>query len=82
MRIDRSLRSAIEALHEATGGAVVLITGRGIANVDRLFSDIRSADEPPGALPATEASTPPAVTLHRLPPSDTLTLRPGCNQSA
>lgn len=41
VRIDRSLRRFIELLYRTTGGAVALITGRGIADVDRLFPGIR-----------------------------------------
>jgi trehalose 6-phosphate phosphatase len=37
VRVDRRLRRTIEALHEFAGGAVALITGRPIAEVDRLF---------------------------------------------
>jgi len=43
VRIDRNLRSVIEGLHHATGGAVALITGRGIADVDRLFPGLELA---------------------------------------
>ncbi len=41
VRIDRSLRTVIEGLHRSTGGAVALITGRRIEDVDRLFPGIR-----------------------------------------
>ena len=37
VRVDRRLRRTIEALHDFAGGAVALITGRPIADVDRLF---------------------------------------------
>ena len=43
VRIDRSLRRVIEALHQSAAGAVALITGRPIADVDRLFPGIRLA---------------------------------------
>jgi trehalose 6-phosphate phosphatase len=41
--VDRRLRRIIEALHQSTGGAVALITGRPIADVDRLFPGFRFA---------------------------------------
>ena len=37
VRVDRGLRRALERLHASTGGAVALITGRSLADVDRLF---------------------------------------------
>jgi trehalose 6-phosphate phosphatase len=37
VRVDRRLRRTIEALHTFAGGAVALITGRPIADIDRLF---------------------------------------------
>lgn len=40
VRIDGSLRQVIEALYQSTGGAVALITGRRISDVDRLFPGI------------------------------------------
>lgn len=43
VRIDRSLRNVVEALHHSTGEAVALITGRSIADVARLFPGIRLA---------------------------------------
>jgi trehalose 6-phosphate phosphatase len=37
VRLDHDLRSLIEALHRSSGGAVALISGRSIADIDRLF---------------------------------------------
>lgn len=37
VRVDRRLRRVIEDLHAFAGGAVALVTGRPIADVDRLF---------------------------------------------
>lgn len=37
VRLDRDLRRLIEKLHRASGGAVALISGRPIADIDRLF---------------------------------------------
>ena len=41
IRIARSVHDMIERLYRATGGAVALITGRRIADIDRLFPQIR-----------------------------------------
>ena len=41
VRVDPGLRRSIEALYQSTGGAVALITGRGIVDADRLFPGIR-----------------------------------------
>jgi trehalose 6-phosphate phosphatase len=43
VRIDPSLRRMITERHRATGGAVALITGRSIADIDRLFPGVRLA---------------------------------------
>jgi trehalose 6-phosphate phosphatase len=43
VRIDPALRRVITALHTRTGGAVALITGRPIAEVDRFFPGIHLA---------------------------------------
>ena len=40
VRVDRALRRIIESLHQAAGGAVALISGRAIADLDRLFSHV------------------------------------------
>jgi trehalose 6-phosphate phosphatase len=37
VQLDRELRHLIERLHHSAGGAVALISGRTIANIDRLF---------------------------------------------
>lgn len=37
VRLDSDLRRLIEALHRASGGALALISGRSIADIDRLF---------------------------------------------
>ena len=37
VRLDHDLRRLIEALHHASGGAVALISGRPITDIDRLF---------------------------------------------
>jgi len=39
--VDESARAAIEALHRAADGAVALISGRAIADLDRLFAPLR-----------------------------------------
>jgi len=41
VRIDRSLRTLIAALHKASAGALALISGRPIADIDRLFEPTR-----------------------------------------
>ena len=41
VRIDPGLRRVIEALHAGTDGAVALITGRSLSDVDRLFPALR-----------------------------------------
>ncbi len=41
VHIDAALRTILRRLVEATGGAVALISGRPIADVDRLFSPLR-----------------------------------------
>lgn len=43
VRVDRRLRRVIEDLHDFAGGAVALITGRPIADVDRLFPGLTLA---------------------------------------
>lgn len=43
VEIDGGMRQMIASLHQASGGAVALITGRGIADVDRLFPGLRLA---------------------------------------
>ena len=43
VKIDPGVRRIIAALHRTSHGAVALITGRGIADVDRLFPGIRLA---------------------------------------
>ncbi len=40
VRFDRELRDLIEALHRAAGGAVALISGRSIADIDALFDGL------------------------------------------
>jgi trehalose 6-phosphate phosphatase len=65
VRIDRSLRRLIEALHEFTDGAVALITGRPIADVDRLFPGIRLAAAGQHGLERRKASG--VVSRHRFP---------------
>jgi len=40
VRLDRDLRALIEALHRLSGGAVALISGRSIRDVDALFNDV------------------------------------------
>jgi trehalose 6-phosphate phosphatase len=40
-RLDPASRRLIEDLHRATGGAVALISGRSIGDIDRLFPSIR-----------------------------------------
>ncbi|MGH7607227.1 MAG: trehalose-phosphatase, partial [Gemmatimonadales bacterium] len=40
-RVSDTVRRRIAALHEATGGAVALISGRAIADIDRLFPGVR-----------------------------------------
>ena len=41
VRIDRELRRLLERLYRSTDGAVALISGRSIADIDRLFPGIR-----------------------------------------
>ena len=41
VRVSEELRRLIERLYAATGGAVALISGRGIDDVDRLFPGVR-----------------------------------------
>ncbi len=41
VRLDRTLRRLLERLHQSAGGAVALISGRSIADVDRLFPGVR-----------------------------------------
>ena len=41
MRLDRDLLQVIEELFRTTGGAVALISGRSIADIDRLFPGTR-----------------------------------------
>ena len=40
-RLDPASRRLLEQLHRATGGAVALISGRSIGDIDRLFPSIR-----------------------------------------
>jgi len=40
VRLDRELRSLIEALHSASGGAVALISGRDIPDIDALMEGV------------------------------------------
>ncbi|MEO7362727.1 MAG: trehalose-phosphatase [Gemmatimonadaceae bacterium] len=37
VRVDRAIQNLIEALHEKTGGAVALVSGRALLDIDRLF---------------------------------------------
>ncbi len=48
VHVDVALRQLIETLHRSAGGAVALISGRAIADIDALFPDSR----PPGSRPA------------------------------
>ena len=41
VRLDRELRALIEALHVAAGGAVALISGRAIPDIDALMEGVR-----------------------------------------
>lgn len=41
VRLDPELRAQIAALHQAAGGAVALISGRGIADIDALMEGVR-----------------------------------------
>ena len=41
VRLDRDLRSLIDALHVAAGGAVALISGRDIPDIDALMEGVR-----------------------------------------
>jgi len=41
VKVDPALRAAILALYDATGGAVAIVTGRPLAQVDRLFRGVR-----------------------------------------
>lgn len=41
LRIERDLSRLVAALYRATGGAVALISGRAIADIDRMFPDVR-----------------------------------------
>jgi trehalose 6-phosphate phosphatase len=41
VRVDQELRLLLERLHRATGGAVALMTGRPIADIDQLFPHTR-----------------------------------------
>lgn len=41
VHIDQDLRLLLEALHRVSGGAVALISGRSIADIDRLFPGTR-----------------------------------------
>jgi trehalose 6-phosphate phosphatase len=43
VRLDPALPGLVEALHQSSGGAVALITGRSIADADRLFPKRRLA---------------------------------------
>lgn len=40
VRVDRRLRRLLVAVHAATGGALALISGRSLADIDRLFPDV------------------------------------------
>jgi trehalose 6-phosphate phosphatase len=39
--LDHGLRRLIARLHQAAGGAVALISGRGLSDIDRLFPEVR-----------------------------------------
>jgi trehalose 6-phosphate phosphatase len=41
VRLDRNLRQVLERLHRSAGGALALISGRSIADIDRLFPGAR-----------------------------------------
>lgn len=41
VRLDRGLRALLEHLNRSTGGAVALISGRSIADIDHLFPGVR-----------------------------------------
>jgi len=41
MRLDRSVRRRIAQFHRSTGGAVAVISGRSLADIDRLFPGTR-----------------------------------------
>jgi trehalose 6-phosphate phosphatase len=41
VRLDRALRTLIEALHVAAGGAVALISGRAIPDIDAMMEGVR-----------------------------------------
>lgn len=43
VHVDAELRDTVSALSSCTGGAVAIITGRPVADVDRLFPDLRLA---------------------------------------
>ena len=41
LQLDSDLRDLVEVLHRSTGGAVAFISGRSIADIDRLLPDLR-----------------------------------------
>jgi hypothetical protein len=41
VRLDREFRHVIEGLYHASGGAVALISGRAISDIDRLFPELQ-----------------------------------------
>jgi trehalose 6-phosphate phosphatase len=41
VRVDRDLQALIERLHAGTGGAVALISGRALGDIDALFNGLR-----------------------------------------
>src|SRR5207244_9561294 len=65
-RLDGDLRGIIERLHGATGGAVALISGRAIADIDVLLSGTRF---PAAGQHGTQHREPPGNgTAHAPPP--------------
>lgn len=67
VRIERGLRTVIERLYRSAGGAVALITGRPISDVDRLFPGIRLPVA--GQHGIERRGTSGRVTRHRFPAS-------------
>ena len=65
VEIDTSMRQMIKSLHRTAGGAVALITGRGIADVDRLFPGIRLAVAGQHGIERRDASG--GMSHHRFP---------------
>jgi len=41
VRVDRQLLALVQSIHEAAGGAVALISGRRVADIDGLFPGLR-----------------------------------------